>query len=981
MSLSLYYICANLCFKYVNTSLYYQSLPNLQTHVQHITCISECTDDIKKIQVNFGTSVLKLNKKKFKGTTLFGLMINDTKKLLKFWLDTGEFLKDRERYVQESSSSGEQSEGEDEYYNEPVQNIDNLSNEDNPFVTQLSQILPERAISIKHLEVQHAVDNFSQESKKKDESLTDESTRLNRRQLMKSISLKAIGLKFLDIFNLKDPPERFKVREADENFVEKIAKVMVEKNSVSVDNAPNIIGLIDINKVDYKEENFSKYEVYIVDGNHSIKAQKEAYIQTKDELFRHRGVFIYCGLTENEAILLGISRNEDTESFVKFSDFQKVDVLRRRLYSMTGTPAHADPPTVPKEFKDVFITLLNLQSKKEVDNKSMLRFLATGLSYQCYELYKNICSKSTGKVQASKFDGIKGLKKEDALFCLINLSSSNLQRKDWQKFNYLCQSKQSKPKKLRKDVTLNIKFQTKCTQGFVGQKQLAGNYTWFHFTDCNNKQIRLTDKEMERLVFSSKDKRLPISSTPNLDDEQDFLDRFSSQRSSDLDSHDSTDQFLTGAECATTSFPGTTSFSSNGSKSSLGISFSMKLSGFLHHMADSDAVLRAESGMSLIEEEEVEAKPEQLISYTDVLLCPETQTAAEPYFSTDAWQLVLNTLKVLEDMYIVNTQKKYDMISPSRTRKGKALIGSAKGRIFKKCLKKKSVQIDSGKRNVYSFTSEDSSPLKAMEGKTEKNSSTSDRSPLKATDGRRNLNILPSADSSPVKPTYDLNDAIDVCPILEKTSEITGDGEKISETTGQGEKISETTGQGEKISETTGQNEKISETTGQGEKISETTGHGEKISETTGHGEKISETTRQNEKISETTGQGEKISETTGQGEKISETTGQNEKNSETTGQGEKISETTGQCEKISEITGDSEKIGETSGQGGKIGETTENGRKRTSCSSKNEKVDATESKKCTVRLTDIGTIKNLKTYVDKTEKKRKRRKICLKNL
>ncbi|VDI81171.1 Hypothetical predicted protein [Mytilus galloprovincialis] len=713
----------NLLYEIYKSAPTYQSLTNLQTHVQHITCISECTDDIKKIQVNFGTSVLKLNKKKFTGTTLFGLMINDTKKLLKFWLDTGEFLKDRERYVQESSSSSEQSEGDDEYYNEPVQNIDNLSNEDNPFVTQLSQILPERAISIKHLDVQHAEDNFSQGSK--DESLNDESTRLNRKQLMKSISLKAIGFKFLDIFTLKEPPKRFKVREADENFVEKMANVMVEKNSVSVDNAPNIIGLIDIDKVDYKEENFSNYEVYIVDGNHSIKAQKEAYRQTKDELFRHRGVFIYCGLTENEAILLGISRNEDTESFVKFSDFQKVDVLRRRLYSMTGTPAHADPPTVPKEFKDVFITLLNLQG-------------------------------------------------------------------------------------LRKDVTLNIKFQTKCTQGFIGQKQLAGNYTWFHFTDCNNKQIILTDKEMERLVFSSKDKRLPISSTPNLDDEQDFVDTSSSQRSSDLDS---TDQFLTGAEC-----------------------------GFLHHMADSDAVLRAESGMFLIEEEEVETKPEQLISYTDVLLCPETQTAAEPYFSTDAWLLVLNTLKVLEDMYIVNTQKKYDMISQSRTRKGKALIGSAKGRIFKKCSKKKSDQIDSGKRNVYSFTSEDSSPLKSMEGKTDKKSSTSDdRSPLKATDGRRNLNILPSAESSPVKPTYDLNDAIDVCPILEKTSENTGDGEKISETTGQG--------------------------------------------------------------------------------------------------------------------------------------------RKRTSCSSKNEKVDATESKKCTVRLTDIGTIKNLKTYVDKTEKKRKRRKICLKNL
>ncbi|XP_076081101.1 uncharacterized protein LOC143052012 [Mytilus galloprovincialis] len=43
-------------------------------------------------------------------------------------------------------------------------------------------------------------------------------------------------------------------------------------------------------------------------------------------------------------------------------------------------------------------------------------------------------------------------------------------------------------------------------------------------------------------------------------------------------------------------------------------------------------------------------------------------------------------------------------------------------------------------------------------------------------------------------------------------------------------------------------------------------------------------------------------------------------------------------------------------------------GRKR----SGNKKIDAAESKKCTVRLTDIGTIKNLKTYVNKTEKKEK---------
>ena len=33
----------------------------------------------------------------------------------------------------------------------------------------------------------------------------------------------------------------------------------------------------------------------------------------------------YCGLREDEALLLGIIRNEDTEQFVKLSDFQKVE--------------------------------------------------------------------------------------------------------------------------------------------------------------------------------------------------------------------------------------------------------------------------------------------------------------------------------------------------------------------------------------------------------------------------------------------------------------------------------------------------------------------------------------------------------------------------------------------------------------------------------------------------------------------------------
>ncbi|CAC5412059.1 unnamed protein product [Mytilus coruscus] len=83
-----------------------------------------------------------------------------------------------------------------------------------------------------------------------------------------------------------------------------------------------------------------------------------------------------------------------------------------------------------------------------------------------------------------------------------------------------------------------------------------------------------------------------------------------------------------------------------GSKNSKETSFSMELSGFLQHIADLDAVRRLQSGLFVIEEEEVETKLENLLSHADILLCPETQTSAKMYFSKDAWQLVLNTQSI-----------------------------------------------------------------------------------------------------------------------------------------------------------------------------------------------------------------------------------------------------------------------------------------------------------------------------------------------
>ena len=95
---------------------------------------------------------------------------------------------------------------------------------------------------------------------------------------------------------------------------------MVEKKSVSVDNAPTVIGMINIDVEDYKEEDLAKYKIYILDGNHSVQAQKEAYRRTANPLYMYRDVNIYCGLTSHEAVFLVVSRNEDISHFCKFSD-------------------------------------------------------------------------------------------------------------------------------------------------------------------------------------------------------------------------------------------------------------------------------------------------------------------------------------------------------------------------------------------------------------------------------------------------------------------------------------------------------------------------------------------------------------------------------------------------------------------------------------------------------------------------------------
>lgn len=58
----------------------------------------------------------------------------------------------------------------------------------------------------------------------------------------------------------------------------------------------------------------------------------------------------------------------------------------------------------------------------------------------------------------------------------------------------------------------------------------------------------------------------------------------------------------------------------------------------------------------VIEEEDVTVKPEDIKSSRDLLLNVRVQNAVKQYFSSDAWLAVKNTLKMIEGLYILNSQ-------------------------------------------------------------------------------------------------------------------------------------------------------------------------------------------------------------------------------------------------------------------------------------------------------------------------------------
>ena len=87
----------------------------------------------------------------------------------------------------------------------------------------------------------------------------------------------------------------------------------------------------------------------------------------------------------------------------------------------------------------------------------MIRFLATSLSNDCYQLYRDICQRNS-KLPASKFGCLRGLSELDTLACLLELSHTSLEKKDWQDFTSSCIKKQKKGRKVSVLSKTNLLF-------------------------------------------------------------------------------------------------------------------------------------------------------------------------------------------------------------------------------------------------------------------------------------------------------------------------------------------------------------------------------------------------------------------------------------------------------------------------------------------------------------------------------------------
>jgi hypothetical protein len=138
----------------------------------------------------------------------------------------------------------------------------------------------------------------------------------------------------LPVTCLVPPSEQRQIRQPDMKFVELLKTEMLSNPTADV--AP-IIGVL-LHENDFDQSHAEAYKYETIGGNHTRIALQQIINENKElpEIYTHRLVSVYRGLSDEHATHLAHRHNRATEFTSKMTTQDKVHICRMRLYSLSG---------------------------------------------------------------------------------------------------------------------------------------------------------------------------------------------------------------------------------------------------------------------------------------------------------------------------------------------------------------------------------------------------------------------------------------------------------------------------------------------------------------------------------------------------------------------------------------------------------------------------------------------------------------------
>lgn len=150
----------------------------------------------------------------------------------------------------------------------------------------------------------------------------------------RSIKNKFEGAYHIDLSNLQEPEGTtaiFRVRNVNENVVEDLCRSMLKGAGLPFNAAPMIVMAIGESSTSFKRKGVSQCKFVVLDGNHRLKAIRKAYDISGEWLVQSLLCQVYVGLTQDEALMLGVNNNSHNEHVNIMTDLQKAKMFRNLL--------------------------------------------------------------------------------------------------------------------------------------------------------------------------------------------------------------------------------------------------------------------------------------------------------------------------------------------------------------------------------------------------------------------------------------------------------------------------------------------------------------------------------------------------------------------------------------------------------------------------------------------------------------------------